>query len=80
MRVDLYTRKGCHLCDVAKEVIERVRGELPFELAVHDIDEDPALRALYDWEVPVVAVDGRKHAKLRLDERAFRRRLEGALD
>ena len=77
MKVDLYTRKGCHLCDIAKVALENVRVEVPFELKTFDIDEDPALRALYDWEVPVIFVEGRKHAKFRVDEAALRRRLLG---
>lgn len=76
--VELYTRAGCCLCDVAKEAIERVRAARPFELRVIDIDTDPRLVALYGWEIPVVVVDGRKHAKLRLDERRFAERLARA--
>ena len=77
--VELMTRAGCHLCDDAKAVLLRVRRDLPFELREVDIDGDPALRAAYDTEVPVILVDGRKHAKYRVDEQALRRRLqEGA--
>ncbi len=64
--VTLYTRVGCHLCDDAKAVLDEVRATLPFALDVVDIDRDPALRALYTTEVPVIAVDGRKAFKYRL--------------
>ncbi len=64
--VTLYTRRGCHLCDDAKTVLDAVRGEHPFELAVVDIDTDPALVARYTDEVPVIAVDGRKAFKYRV--------------
>ena len=47
-------------------------------LRVIDIDTDPRLVALYGWEIPVVVVDGRKHAKLRLDERRFADRIARA--
>jgi glutaredoxin len=73
--VTLYTRRGCHLCDDAKAALERVRHDHPFDLAIVDVDSDPALAARYGLEVPVILVDGRKHAKYRLDERAFVRRL-----
>lgn len=76
--VELYTRAECCLCDVAKAAIERVRAAQPFELRVIDIDGDPRLAALYGWEIPVVVVDGRKHAKLRLDERRFAERIARA--
>ena len=74
-RLVLYTRAGCHLCDDAKEVLLRVRADAPFELAEIDVDGDPALAARYGEEVPVIVVDGHKHAKYFLDEAAFRRRL-----
>jgi glutaredoxin len=77
-RVTLYTRVNCHLCDVVKEKLDRVRAEEPFELEVLDIDRDPALKALYDWEVPVVMVDGKKWAKYRIDEAALIKRLRSA--
>jgi glutaredoxin len=58
--VTLYTRRGCHLCEVAKAIIDEVRAEQPFELVVIDVDRDPALRARYTDDVPVIAVDGRE--------------------
>ena len=75
MLVELYTRKGCHLCDVAKEVIDRVRLTEQFELRVLDVDSDAQLAERYGQEVPVILVNGRKHAKYRLDERLFLDRL-----
>ena len=75
MRVELYSRKACHLCDEAKEVIERARRVVQFDLAVLDVDSDPELARRYGTEVPVILVDGRKHAKYRLDEPIFVERL-----
>ncbi|HEY1584090.1 MAG TPA: glutaredoxin family protein [Polyangia bacterium] len=73
----LYSRKGCHLCDVMKEQIERHAGRYTFTLEVVDIDGDEKLRAEYDWDVPVLFVDGEKVAKYRLDDAMLLRRLEG---
>lgn len=80
VRVTLYTRVGCHLCDDAKEVLDAVREELPFDLDVTDIDTDPSLVALYTNEVPVVLVDGRKAFKYRVDPIELRGRLLRAED
>jgi glutaredoxin len=74
--VTLYTRVGCHLCDVVKEVLEQVRVDRPFELTTVDIDTDPELVRLYGEEVPVVAIDGRKAFKYRVDPAELRRRLD----
>jgi len=76
-RMTLYSRKGCHLCDVMKAQIETYAGRYPFTLEVIDIDTDETLRAQYDWDVPVLFVDGEKIAKYRLDEAMLLRRLEG---
>ncbi len=74
-RVTLYTRRGCHLCEEVEEVLRAAQAEEPFDWEKVDVDTDPALKARFDWEVPVVFVDGRKHAKYRLDLRRFLRRL-----
>lgn len=75
VRVTLYTRVGCHLCDDAREVLDAVREELPFDLDVTDIDTDPELAARYTTEVPVVLVEGRKAFKYRVDPIALRDKL-----
>jgi len=69
-RLDFYTRQGCHLCDEALAVLERLRGGHPFELVVIDLDREAGedKRRAYDWEVPVVELDGRKIMKYRIDE------------
>ena len=76
----LYTRPGCHLCDVVKDVLENVRAEVPFDLAEVNIDADPAAHALYRHEIPVVTIDGRKAFKYRVDPAELRRRLAYAAD
>jgi glutaredoxin len=72
----LYTRVGCHLCDVMKERLDVIAQTHPFTLELVDIDRDAALKQLYDHEVPVLLVDGAKVAKYRLDEPMLLRRLD----
>lgn len=57
-RVVLYTRIGCHLCDVARDAITAVRERHPFDLVEVDIDTDDALLRDLGYRVPVVSVDG----------------------
>jgi glutaredoxin len=66
MKVTLYTRAGCHLCDEVKQVIEAVRLRIRFDYEEFDIDTDPQLRLLYNEEVPVILIDGRKAFKFRV--------------
>ncbi len=74
-RVTLYTRKGCCLCEEAREALEQARGQASFRLEIVDIDRDPELRRLYNEEVPVVAIDGKKAFKYRVPVDEFLKRL-----
>jgi glutaredoxin len=57
--VVMYTRQGCHLCEQAWALLERLRRRHGFTLTATDVDTDPALAAEHGEHVPVVAVDGR---------------------
>jgi hypothetical protein len=59
VRVVLYTRQGCHLCDVALAELERWRWRYGFRLDVRDVDGDAGLVMAYGTLVPVVVIDGR---------------------
>ena len=77
--VTMFTRERCHLCDEAHEALERVRKAHPFALTVVDLDREAPedKRAAYDWEVPVVELDGKKVMKYRVDEARLIRLLSG---
>jgi glutaredoxin len=68
IRIEIYSRPGCHLCDEAKEVIERVGRRFPFALSVINIETDPELERLYGEQIPVVFINGNKAFKYRVDE------------
>ena len=73
--VVLYGRPGCHLCDEARVVLERVRAELPFALVERDIERDDALFKAYLERIPVIALDGEELFDFFVDEAELRRRL-----
>ncbi len=73
--VTLYGRPGCHLCDVAREALERVRADAPFELREIDIERDDELFKRYLERIPVVCLDGEELFEFHVDEAALRRRL-----
>ncbi len=73
--VTLFGRPGCHLCEDARAVLERVRGELPFTLAERDIEADEATFKAYLERIPVVALDGEELYELFVDEADLRARL-----
>ena len=57
-RVELYSRRDCHLCDEALAVVTQVCEDAGENFEVIDVDEVPELRERYTDEVPVVLVDG----------------------
>ena len=76
-RVTLYSRPGCHLCDEARAVVERVCRDLGTTFDEVDIHSDPTLLARFTDEVPVTFVDGRQHDFWRVDEARLRAALGG---
>ena len=71
MSLVLVTRRGCHLCDEALEVLR----ELGLEPELADVDADDRLHALYDWRVPVVLKDGKIVGEGKVDRERLRQAL-----
>src|SRR5512139_3167006 len=78
IRVELYARAGSVACDEARALLERLRRELPFELAEVDVASDPALERAVGGQVPVVVVDGRRLPR-GVSEQGARRAIERAV-
>jgi glutaredoxin len=76
--VTIYSRPGCHLCEEAKAQIAPLLKEFSARLTEINIDQDPDLRARYDYDVPVIFLGARKAAKHRVDLTQFRRQLRDA--
>lgn len=75
MRVEVYTRAHCSLCEEAGAVLEQVRRRIPFELVWIDIDADPELRRIYRYDIPVIFINGHKAFKHRVEAAALLDRL-----
>ena len=74
-RVRLYSKPGCHLCDDARAVVERVCADLGTSYDEVDITTSPELMSAYADQIPVTFVDGRQHDFWRVDEARLRRAL-----
>jgi glutaredoxin len=70
--VTLIGKPGCHLCDDARAVIEKVAGETGAAVEERDITRDEELYARYWEQIPVVLVDGEQHTFWRVDEKRLR--------
>jgi glutaredoxin len=73
--VTLYGRPGCHLCDDAREALDRVRATRLFHLEEVDIESDDTLLRRYLERIPVVALDGEELFELFVDTGELLRRL-----
>jgi hypothetical protein len=76
-RVLLLGKPGCHLCDEARVVVERVCDELHVGWAEENILDDPLRSERYGEQIPVTFVDGEQHAMWRVDEARLRKALAG---
>ncbi|KAL1413536.1 hypothetical protein Q8F55_001310 [Vanrija albida] len=84
-RLTLFTGPHCSLCDVAKAELAQVRQTHPFTISLWDIRKPPAdasdadaarWRRAYQYEIPVLHLDGVEVQKNRIDSAALRRVLE----
>ncbi len=59
LHVVLYTRQGCHLCEVAEQQLEAARRRYRVVVEIVDIDGQPELVERYGSLVPVVTIQGK---------------------
>lgn len=77
--VVLYSRPGCHLCDVAETQLRALQPRFGFALAVVDIEENDELHRRFMLEIPVVEVEGEVVARAPITARALEDALTDAL-
>jgi glutaredoxin len=71
----LLTKPGCHLCQAARETVERVAGELGVSWEEKNILDDPELSRRFAEEIPVVMIDGVQRDFWHIDPERLRRLL-----
>lgn len=71
-RILYLTREGCHLCEEALPVVRAEADRAGTAVEVVDIDSDPQLQQDWDYDVPVIIVDGKVHAKYRVEAERLR--------
>jgi hypothetical protein len=73
----LLGKPGCHLCDDAKLVVDRVAADLsaagrPVQVVERSILDDPELERRFHDDIPVVLIDGEVHGRWRFDAEGLR--------
>lgn len=72
VRVTVYSKPGCHLCEDAVAVVARVTDDLGVGWTEVDISTDDALLAQWWEQIPVIFVDDVQHDYWRVDEARLR--------
>ena len=70
--VIVYSRPGCHLCDDAKLAIETAGCSDRFTLEEVNIESDEELLKKYQYDIPVILIDGVEAFRHRGDKDHFR--------
>ena len=63
LKLTLYSKKECSLCDKAKTALDEFRRECEFDLEIVDIESDAALFEKYKYDIPVLLINGVEAAK-----------------
>ena len=75
IRLKLLSRPDCHLCEQMRRDVDALLGEAPRAWEVVDVDADGELARSWGETIPVLFVNGRLFAKIRLPRLAARLRL-----
>jgi len=70
-KVLIYSRTGCHLCEIAIDQINSVRNEKNFQVEIKLIDGSHVLEEKYGEQVPVIFIDEKIHDYWRVDLKRF---------
>jgi glutaredoxin len=76
LRLTIYSKPGCHLCDDMKATVHRVALDSTVAVDEVDISNDPELLDRYGLEIPVLMMDGKKIAKYRVTDSELRRMIQ----
>ncbi len=69
MRVTLYTKADCSLCEEAASMLKRLQRQTRFELEYVYIEADAHANERYGSRIPVIVVDGEEVAAAPLDDK-----------
>ncbi len=68
VKITIYSKKDCHLCDIAMETLLKTRKEFPFSLIEVDIEKDKEIFEKYKYLIPVIEINGEKVFTYKVNE------------
>lgn len=75
INVTIYSKKDCHLCDIAKETLLGLQQEFLFSLTEIDIEKDRQAYEKYKYLIPVIEIDGKEVFNYRINENELKKLL-----
>jgi hypothetical protein len=78
IRLRLLSRPGCHLCEEMRADVDRLLEGQAHEWEIVDVDSDDEIARRWSDSIPVLFVNGRLFAKLRMPRLAPALRLQRA--
>jgi glutaredoxin len=76
IRIDIYSRPGCHLCDEARALIEPFHKHYELVVRTINVESSNDLENRYGSDIPVVFVNGTETFRHRVDRTELERKLK----
>jgi glutaredoxin len=76
IRIDIYSRPGCHLCDEARAIVEPFRKDYAMVLRTINVESSAELENRYGLDIPVVLINGEEAFRHRVDRAELERKLK----
>ena len=71
--VEIFGKPGCHLCDDARQIIDRVVVDFPaVDVVEHNILDNAEWFESMQHDIPVVTINQQRHAQWHITEADFR--------
>jgi len=68
VNITIYSKKSCHLCEVAMQKLLELQQEYQFSLTELDIENNDELFGKYKYLIPVIEIDGEEVFRYKIDE------------
>ena len=72
--VEILSKPECHLCEAAKEKLQRLQRKYGFQLLEINVAESSALLAEFGTRIPLIRVNGAITCKYTVDEIALKQK------
>lgn len=75
IRVEIFSKPNCHLCDLAKNTIFDISKEFDLKITVTDITSNQELFEKFKYDIPVVYINNKIAFKHKINKEEFIRKI-----